>query len=226
MADAPDWPKVLSLTVHEFRTPLTVVAGYLRMLSTDRVGPLTDTQRRVIQEAEKSCARLSTLLTEVSEVAHFHQGRVTFLQTPAALATILEGITVESPADRAASLVREGEVGEATVNGDAARLRQALSAVATAIAREIMEDDALHVLTEIRDGAAGRHAFIAMGSNTVAGDLLSAAADTLPPFDTTRGGSGLSLVAARQVFEAHGGRLSGAPGERGKSGAAIALPLS
>ena len=56
MADAPDWPKVLSLTVHEFRTPLTVVAGYLRMLSTDRVGPLSDAQRRVIQEAELSCA--------------------------------------------------------------------------------------------------------------------------------------------------------------------------
>lgn len=226
MADAPDWPKVLSLTVHEFRTPLTVVAGYLRMLSTDRVGPLTDTQRRVIQEAEKSCARLSTLLTEVSDVAHFHQGRLTFLRTPVAVAAILDGIAIESAADRAVGLVREGDVGDVTVDGDATRLRQALSAVATAIAREIMEDDALHVAAAIRDGAAGREVFIAMGSSTAVHGLLSAPADALPPFDATRGGSGLSLVAARQVFEAHGGRLFGAPGERSNAGAAIALPLS
>ena len=33
MSDAPvdpRWPKILSLSVHEFRTPMTVVAGYIR----------------------------------------------------------------------------------------------------------------------------------------------------------------------------------------------------
>jgi signal transduction histidine kinase len=225
MADAPDWPKVLSLTVHEFRTPLTVVAGYLRMLSTDRVGPLSDAQLRVIQEAEKSCARLSTLLTEVSDVAHFHQGRLTFLRTPAPLADILDGVDAGAP-ERPAGLVREGGEGGAMVNGDAARLRQALSAVATAVSREIMEDDALHMLTDIREGADGREAFIAIGSEPVARRMLAAPRESLAGFDATRGGSGLSLVVARQVIEDHGGRLFGAPGEQSKVGAAIALPLS
>ena len=227
MADAPDWPKVLSLTVHEFRTPLTVVAGYLRMLSTDRVGPLSDAQRRVIQEAEKSCARLSTLLTEVSDVAHFHQGRQTFLQSPAPLAGILEGVDAAAGApDRAAGLVRAGGEDGAMVNGDAARLRQALSAVATAVSREIMEGDALHMLTDIREGADGREAFIAIGSEPVARRLLAAPRESLTGFDATRGGSGLSLVVARQVIEHHGGRLFGGPDEQSKAGAAIALPLS
>lgn len=226
MADAPDWPKVLSLTVHEFRTPLTVVAGYLRMLSTDRVGPLSDAQRRVIQEAEKSCARLSTLLTEVSDVAHFHQGRLTFLDSPAPLAGILEGVDAAAAPERAAGLVREGGEDGAMVNGDAARLRQALSAVATAVSREIMEEDALHMLTDIRDGADGREAFIAIGSEPVARRLLAAPRESLSGFDATRGGSGLSLVVARQVIEHHGGRLFGGPDEQSKAGAAIALPLS
>lgn len=226
MADAPDWPKVLSLTVHEFRTPLTVVAGYLRMLSSDRVGPLSDAQRRVIQEAEKSCARLSTLLTEVSEVAHFHQGRLTFLRTPAPLAGILDGVDAASPLERAVGLVRQGGEDGAMVTGDAARLRQALSAVATAVSREIMEDAALHMLTDIRAGADGREAFIAIGSEPVARRMLAAQPDALARFDATRGGSGLSLVVARQVIEDHGGRLFGGPGEQSNAGAAITLPLS
>ena len=54
----PRWPRLLSLTVHEFRTPMTVVAGYLRMLLKDRAGPITEQQRRLLEEAEKSCTRL------------------------------------------------------------------------------------------------------------------------------------------------------------------------
>ena len=51
MSDAPvepRWPKILSLSVHEFRTPMTVVAGYIRMLLKDRAGPLSDQQRACI----------------------------------------------------------------------------------------------------------------------------------------------------------------------------------
>ena len=43
----PKWHRLLSLSVHEFRTPITVVAGYIRMLLKDRAGPLNDQQRRL-----------------------------------------------------------------------------------------------------------------------------------------------------------------------------------
>lgn len=226
MADAPDWPKVLSLTVHEFRTPLTVVAGYLRMLSTDRVGPLSEAQRRVIQEAERSCARLSSLLTEVSDVAHFHQGRVSFLRSPVPLASILEGVVVPPVADTPVVLEREGATEGVFVEGDAGRLRTALSAVASAVAREIMDGPVLFMLTEIREHAGRREAFIALGGETEARGVVAADPHSLPAFDSTRGGSGLSLVVARQVVEEHGGALFGAPGDHPRAGAGISLPLA
>jgi len=225
MADAPDWPKVVSLAVHEFRTPLTVVSGYLRMLSTDRVGALSDPQRRVIEEAERSCARLSSLLTELSDVAHFHQGRVSFLKSPVALARLLEGIRLPESPDRPDALQLGSGAGEATVTGDATRLGTALTAVASAIARETL-DSPVHVLPELRDAPGGREAFIAFGSEPLAREILAGPATALPPFDATRGGSGLSLVVARQILEDHGARLYGAPGERPRAGAGVALPLS
>src|SRR6266851_4425642 len=81
MADVPidpGWAKILALSVHEFRTPMTVVAGYIRMLLKDRAGPLTDPQRRLLEEAEKSCARLTALLTEVSDLSNLEGGTAPF----------------------------------------------------------------------------------------------------------------------------------------------------
>src|SRR5688500_11455419 len=225
MADAPVWPKLLSLAVHEFRTPLTVVAGYLRMLSTDRVGPLTESQRRVIEEAEKSCARLSGLLGELSDVAHFQESRSAFLRTPVALSRVLAGITLPEISDRPASIVLGNGAGDAMVSGDVTRLGSALSAVAAATARESLNGGALHVLPAVREDGGRREAFVAMGDEAVAREILASPLATLPAFDATRGGSGLSLVVARQILEEHGARLYGASGERPRAGAGIALPL-
>jgi signal transduction histidine kinase len=222
MADSPDWPKVLSLTVHELRTPLTVVAGYLRMLSTDRVGPLSDAQRRVIEEAERSCARLSDLVSEMSEVAHFHQGRVSFLRSPVGLAGILDAVRLTDGSGRPIRLEHDG-LDAITVEGDATRLRHALSAVATATGREIMDGEPLFVLASTRQTPAGRLAVVAMGSETAARHALAAA--SLPPFDATRGGSGLSLIIARQVLEQHGATVWGSPDDQGRAGATVVLPI-
>ena len=223
MAEAPDWPKVLSLTVHEFRTPLTVVAGYLHMLSGDRVGPLTDAQRHVIDEAARSCARLSTLLSEVSEVAHFHQGRLSYLRSPVSLSRIIQSIEL-APGSGPRLVADNGIDGE--IVGDATRLGRAFSAVASAVARETIDSEDLHVLPALRESPGGREVFIAIGSGAVAHEILAASPADLSEFDATRGGNGLSLVIARQVLQEHHGRLYGAPGERARAGAAIALPLS
>jgi len=56
----PKWDRLLSLTVHEFRTPITVLAGYVRMLLKDRAGPLSPEQRRLLD----TCASLLALSLE------------------------------------------------------------------------------------------------------------------------------------------------------------------
>jgi len=100
MADSaldPRWPKLLSLTVHEFRTPMTVVAGYIRMLLKDRAGPLSDPQRRLLEEAEKSCTRLSALLAEVTDLSNLEAGTMAFNRQPAELQVLLRGAVDQLP---------------------------------------------------------------------------------------------------------------------------------
>src|SRR3954464_11001731 len=100
MADStvePRWPKILSLSVHEFRTPMTVVAGYIRMLLKDRAGPLSDQQRKLLEEAEKSCGRLTVLLPEVSELSSLEAGTSPLNRQPADLHQILRDAVAQLP---------------------------------------------------------------------------------------------------------------------------------
>src|SRR3954462_15279377 len=60
---------LLSLAAHEFRTPASVVGGYLRMLQKDTESPLSARQQRMVDEAFKACTRLVALVAELSEVA-------------------------------------------------------------------------------------------------------------------------------------------------------------
>ncbi len=96
-ATDPRWPKLFSLAVHEFRTPLTVVAGYIRMLLKDRAGPLTDQQRRLLEEAEKSCGRLSGLVAELSELASLEAGTAPFNRSALDLKAIVADCIASLP---------------------------------------------------------------------------------------------------------------------------------
>ncbi len=217
----PRWTKILSLTVHEFRTPLTVVSGYIRMLLKDRAGALNDQQRRLLEEAEKSCGRLSALVAEVSELANVEAGTLSYnKQATDIRAAVRAAVDALPPLpDREVPVTLEFGDRPASVNGDPIRLAQAFTSVIAALRRELVGTDAL-VVRE-RDGAD--HFELIIGEPETLG-LLEQDGDR-PVFDEWRGGVGLSLAVARRIIEAHGGRLSGAPEGR-KTGARILVPLS
>ena len=47
------YPKLISLAVHELRTPASVVGGYLRMLQRDTEAPLSERQRKMVDGSGK-----------------------------------------------------------------------------------------------------------------------------------------------------------------------------
>lgn len=225
-SDDPRWPKLLSLSVHEFRTPMTVVGGYIRMLLKDRAGPLSDSQRRLLEEAEKSCGRLSELLTEFSDLAHLEDGRAAVARHKMDLGEALSAAVDRLPplSDRMVDVRLERDRSPAPVEGDPTRLPRALSSVIAALRRELVTDDPL-IVRQRRRRIAGRDMYeIAIGEpGTI--ELFDEAGDAgLAPFDEWRGGCGLSLPVARRVIVALGGELSSTPDGR-KTAALIRLPV-
>jgi signal transduction histidine kinase len=218
-------PELLSIAVHELRTPASVVGGYLRMLQRDYDTPLSERQRKMVDEAEKSCARLVALVEEISEVSNLDAGLTTLRKEPldvfAAVQEVAEG--VHEAEDREVRFEVRGQATGASVRGDSARLRGAFHAIFRAILRE--QPSACTVVADRRiashDGASSAVVVVARL------DTVQAAYEASPAaFDEKRGGLGLTLPIARRIIEGHGGRLW-APATSADRGAAIvSLPLS
>ena len=199
--DKPRYPELLSLAVHEFRTPASVVGGYLRMLQRDGES-LTDRQRKMVDEAEKSCARIVALISELSDVAKLDAGLITLNLQPLDVFALLSDVAehVQEGKEREVRLDLRGEPAGATIAGDAARLRGAFGAV-------LREKAGPCVIVgerryESRDGQTSAVIVVAEEQS------VQAAYDSTPgAFDEKRGGLGLALPLARRVVEGVGGRI-------------------
>ena len=221
----PRWSRVLALAVHEFRTPLTVVAGYMRMLLKDRAGPLSDQQRRLLEEAEKSCGRLSALVAEMSDLAQLEASTAAFNRSEVDLRSLLADSIAALPQLIDHQVEVELSVGNepAMVKGDAVRLKAAFSALLGALRRELVNSNRLLVRLSRRSHGGGPTSWIAIADETHIAELEAADPETLGVFDEWRGGVGLSLPVARRVIAAHGGGIWSATGDV-KAAAAVALP--
>lgn len=218
----PRWPRLLSLAVHEFRTPITVAAGYLRMVLKERAGPITEQQRKLLEEAEKSCGRLSALVAEMSELSALEGGGTVFkpvaLELGKVLVEVIESLP-DLPDERTITVVVEGANGAMPLQGDGARLRAALSSILIALRREVVNSNRLCVRVGESNGAW----HLAIGTPNEIEATEAANPSSLDPFDEWRGGTGLSLAIARRIIGQHGGAVY-APPRESRAGAFVTLP--
>jgi signal transduction histidine kinase len=223
-SDRDLFPRALSLAVHELRTPITVASGYLRMLLREQAGPITDKQRKMLEEADKSCARIGALIAEMSELGRLEDGHLTLRQVPFDLGALVVEVasSMQEGKDRGVRL--ETHVpGPVMVTGDRTRLATAIGALIYAALRERGEPGVITVECSALPDTSQTWAVVTIGDQAHASSLADAARTTPPPFDEWRGGLGLALPVGRRVIEAHGGAVWSAPG--GNAGAASALRL-
>ena len=223
--DQNPFPRSLSLAVHEFRTPVTVVAGYLRMLLREQGGPLTDKQRKMLEEADRSCARLGALVGEMSDLGKLESHELSLARQE----VDINQLVIELPdraregADRGVHLEVRPAQTPLVVLGDRVRLLAALHALIHAALRERGEPGV--VVAECSMAQDERNwGVVAIGDASLISSLRESR-QTPPPFDEWRGGLGLALPVARRIIEAHGGALWSAPGAQSRSASALRLPL-
>ena len=217
----PRWPELFSVMVHDVRTPMTVVAGYVDMLLKERFGPLTDKQRHILEEVQKSCGRVSGLLKEGSELTSIERKTTSIHRRPADLRDVLRTAIEQLPPlpDREVHIDLQTGSGDAALQADAARLANAFTALIAGLRREVVQSDRLLV----REQRTGDGFEIRIGDEETLALLDGASIGDLPVFNEWRGGLGMSLAVARRVVNAHGGRVVGPPDDR-KTGALVVLP--
>ncbi len=205
-AVAAEYLRLISLAVHEMRTPASVVGGYLRMLQNDKGMPLGERHRRMVDEAEKSCVRLIDLLAELSDLGKLDAGTAAVKTEAFDVFELLRSVAAEAPpvTDRQVYLETRGAAEGGPICGDLTRLRAALSVVVRAVMREQPSEtrvvaDAQRLTIEGRPTAR----------LIVAPETDLGRAGTAPPaeLDDRRGGLGLGLPMARRVIARHGGSI-------------------
>lgn len=229
------YPPLLSLAVHEFRTPASVVGGYLRMLQRDSDG-LSERHRKMIDEAEKSCARLVAIVAELSDIGKLDSGQLSLNHERLDIFALVTEVAehVQEGRDREVRLDVRGETG-AEMMGDRTRLRDAFSAVFRAILRE-KGGPAVVVVDRRRAVVDAKTSAVVVIADEPS--VQTAYERDRNAFDERRGGLGLALPLARRVIEGHGGSIwspaaSGTPGDAGdhtdaltRGSAIVRLPLT
>jgi signal transduction histidine kinase len=66
----------LAHAAHELKTPLSVMVGYLELLLTDKLGPLTDRQRRILQDMRANGTRLQQFIQDFLTYSALETGNV------------------------------------------------------------------------------------------------------------------------------------------------------
>jgi two-component system, NarL family, sensor histidine kinase BarA len=226
------YSELLSLAAHEFRTPVTVVSGYLRMLLLDAGAPLDERQRKMIEEADKSCGRLTAIVSQLSEIARLDEGALKLGRTEFDLFTMLDEVAggVDEASDRNVRLELAGESAGARMTGDVFRLQQAFTAIFRAVLRE--QPSRTRVVVDRRRVKKASKTGSEKGSDASAlvvvaraEDVEAARSGAPASFNEYRGGLGLALPIARRVVERHGGRMWSAQAGAVAGPIVVALPL-
>jgi signal transduction histidine kinase len=219
-------PRAISLAVHELRTPVTVVAGYLRMLLREQAGPLTEKQKKMLEEADRSCGRLGALVAEMSEFGKLEGGDVAFARQEFDLSGLVAELAsgLHDGDDRGVHLEARAST-PVMVTGDRARIAAAVKALMQSAVRERVEPGV--VVARCSAGTVTpAWGVLAIGDETALDELERGAVVSPSEFDEWRGGLGLGLPVARRIIEAHGGAVWSGDGPHARATAALRLPLT
>jgi signal transduction histidine kinase len=198
---------------HELRTALTPITGYVRILASDKLGPLSPQQRKVLESIQLSASRITRVVENLSDFASLEARDASLFLGDVEPDALADDVVAElRPAIREARLhvvVQKG--GGGPISADPKKLRQALlNVVGNAVK---FSPHGAEVLVEVqRDGDRLRFLVYDQGPGIPAKDQ----ADVFEPFFHAAGrtdgarhpGSGLGLPVTRRLLEAHGGRIA------------------
>lgn len=214
---------------HELRTPLAGIQGTVEALQ-DGVFPLTAENLDAIHD---QVTQLNRLVEDLRTLANAEAGQLHLERQPLNLGDLCQRrITAVQPqaAAQGIDLTLQVESASPTVSADEQRLGQVLNNLLENALRHTAPGGLVQVCVGAANGSA-RLAVIDSGEGIAPADLPHIF-DRFYRADSSRnrrtGGSGLGLAIARQLVQAHGGRIwaeSPPAGQRRGSALFVELPL-
>lgn len=85
----------LSIASHQLRTPLSIIKGYIELLSDGVYGRVTKKMKHIFANIDESNERLVKLVDEFLDITRIEQGRTKFLFRSCDMKTLISGVVAE-----------------------------------------------------------------------------------------------------------------------------------
>jgi signal transduction histidine kinase len=230
VAELREREALLTELSHELRTPVTVIAGYARLLLSEEVGPLNEVQRRFLQQSARSAQRLVDLIGRILEAAAHARGGVELECAEAPLRpTVAAVVDLVAPLVEQKHLTLEVTLDPAAARArfDALRVEQVLSNLIGNAIRHAPPGSTIAVTSAPRPRGFVEVAVADEGPGVAPGDRERIFQPYVRGGDRRRpGGLGLGLAIAKRLVEAHGGSLGVREAAGGGSVFAFTLPAA
>ncbi|HMB25404.1 MAG: sensor histidine kinase [Chloroflexota bacterium] len=198
---------------HELRTPLTHIKGYVELLVTESLGPLTNEQRHALQVSQQSTGKLESLIEDLIMVSLASRGEMSLKQETVDICR-LANLAIKSHAEHA----QERGVSLGAIIDENVPLVQADSQKIAWVLHQLVDNGVKFTPSEgrvvINVKREGENLVTVSVADTGIGIPASRLDDIFEPFhqldsSATRryGGTGLGLSLVRQIIEAHGSML-------------------
>jgi signal transduction histidine kinase/CheY-like chemotaxis protein len=200
--------ELLGNVSHDLKNPLTTIKAYLAMMGREKLGGLSDAQRRAVQVCDRSADRMLRMVNDLLLMSRLQAGKMQLNQRPFGLKAVAEEVlrTLTPAAEQSKVQLVLPPTGEVFVRGDRERIAEAIqNLVESGINRCEPEDT-----VELRVGSEDGLALLTVkdsGPGLGAEDLEH----VFDPFhrpDGARGqGHSLGLPLVAKIMALHGGRV-------------------
>jgi signal transduction histidine kinase len=198
---------------HELRTPLTHIKGYMELMITDSLGPLTDEQRHALQVSQKSSDRLENLIEDLIMFSLASRGELSLKQESLdirRLVNLAAHNAIQKADERGVSVKVQATEQTPLVQGDPEKIVWVLNQLLDNAVKftpsggrvviGLKEESTNLVMVSVTDTGIG-----------IPANRLQEIFEPFHQLDgsSTRraGGTGLGLSLVRQIIEAHGSLL-------------------
>jgi signal transduction histidine kinase len=224
--------EIVTVVAHELRTPITVIAGFNRMLLAGSAGPINEKQTHFLEESQKSCQRLNNFVANLLEAAR--QG---VCVGPLEVAEAPIGPTIDAVLELLEPLLREGRV-EVIVAIDARtprarfdppRVEQVLTNLIGNALRYAPHESTIRISAGPACEAGRDFVEIAIadaGPGVPARDRARIFEPYVQVEAQRAGGLGLGLAICKRIIEAHGGAIYVEASNEGGSRFVFQLPAA
>jgi signal transduction histidine kinase len=207
---------LVATVAHEFRTPLTSLRMAIHLCVEGAAGDINEKQADLLHAAREDCARLQMIVDELLDLARIQSGRIEVDCRPTPAAQLVEtAVEAERPnAERKQVRLQAEAVDDGDVMADPDRIRLVFSNLLANAVRHSHAGGTVTVRARVQSKAL-RFEVCDQGTG-IAKEYQQAIFEKffrLPGVDTN--GAGLGLFIAKEIIEAHGGKI-GVESELGK----------